>query len=67
MPIVAVAGAALIMTVALGATHHGGLTKPSHTGNKQLPPCAPHSPTMMAVSHLDPACTGEPLRPAGRR
>jgi lipoprotein signal peptidase len=28
VPAVAVAGAALIMTVALGAAHHGGLTKP---------------------------------------
>ena len=32
VPVVAVAGAALTMTVALGATHHGGLTKPSPPG-----------------------------------
>jgi lipoprotein signal peptidase len=31
VPAVAAAGAALIMTVALGASHHGSLTKPAHT------------------------------------
>ena len=30
VPAVAAAGAALIMTVALGAAHHGSLTKPAH-------------------------------------
>jgi lipoprotein signal peptidase len=37
VPTVAVAGAALIMTVALGAAHHGGLTKPSHISTKSCP------------------------------
>src|SRR5207248_10165139 len=37
VPAVAVAGAALIMTVALGAAHHGSLTKPPHTSTKAVP------------------------------
>jgi len=55
VPTVAVAGAALVMTVALGAAHHGGLTKPraaassavragqatgSWTGTRRYPPSA---------------------------
>jgi len=64
VPIVAVAGAALTMTVALGATHHGGLTKPRHPSKTRLPACAPNSPAKKAVSHRDSACTREPFRPA---
>lgn len=55
VPTVAVAGSALIMTVALGAAHHGGLTKPSPSHIK-LPACAGAPPTRTA-SHRDPACT----------
>jgi len=33
---VAAAGAALILTVALGAAHHGSLTSPSHTSTKTV-------------------------------
>jgi lipoprotein signal peptidase len=37
VPAVAAAGAALIMTVALGAAHPGGLTKPSHASTTTCP------------------------------
>ena len=37
VPIVAVAGAALITTVALGATHHGTLDKPLHASQLRNP------------------------------
>ena len=57
VPTVAVAGSALIMTVALGAAHHGGLTKPSPSGRTKLPACAANPPTRMAASHRDTACT----------
>jgi lipoprotein signal peptidase len=59
-PAVAVAGAAVVMTVALGATHHGSLTKPAPA----------RTPTPLVCVHagqLYPACTREPLRTAVRR
>lgn len=62
VPIMAVAGAALTMTVALGATHHGGLTKPSRPSKTRLPACAPNSPARKVVSHRVSACTREPFR-----
>ena len=67
VPIVAVAGAALVMTVALGAAHHRGLTKPSHTSTANLPACAPSSRTGVAVRQLGPACPKEPAKTAVRR
>ena len=65
VPIVAVAGAALTMTVALGATHHGDLTKPSRPGKTRLPACAPRS-AKKAISRRNLACTGEPFTTVAR-
>jgi lipoprotein signal peptidase len=66
-PAVAAAGAALVMTVALGATHHGSLTKPAHPGARTSLVCVANSPVSPAVGQLDPACTREPLGTAARR
>jgi lipoprotein signal peptidase len=59
VPTVAVAGAALIMTVALGAAHHGGLTKPPQPSRTRLPACAPGSPAKAAAVHPHLPCTRE--------
>jgi hypothetical protein len=59
-PAVAVAGAAVVMTVALGATHHGSLTKPA-------PARIPTPLVCVHAGQLYPACTREPLRTAVRR
>jgi lipoprotein signal peptidase len=67
VPAVGVAGAALIMTVALGAAHHGSLTKPSHASTKKPPTCAPDSRAAAKVSHRGPACRRGPVRTAVRR
>ena len=67
VPAVGVAGAALMMTVALGATHHGSLTKPSHTSTRKPPACAPDSRAAAAVRHLGPPCRRGPFRTAVRR
>jgi lipoprotein signal peptidase len=66
MPAVAFAGAALVITAALGATHHGSLTRPAHTRTTTPLVCA-NSRTRTAVSHPDLACTTEPFRTAVRR
>ena len=55
VPTVVVAGAALIMTVALGATHDGSLTQPSHTSTKRCP----HA---RRTHEADPARTASPTR-----
>jgi lipoprotein signal peptidase len=67
VPAVAAAGAALIMTVALGAAHPGSLTKPRPASTRRVPACAANSPARTRVSQVDLACPREPIRTPVRR